>query len=130
MNTYKKEAMNYIAKARKNKENLSEVVKNLNSAIRVYQFALPKAETDNEENYINEQIKELRAERRNLESITGNKFYAFFSLASLFSALIFLSSSMTGNVVGESILKDSTWLGICFFLCGLTFTFFYLKRKK
>ncbi|MDD5012151.1 MAG: hypothetical protein PHQ66_00685 [Candidatus Nanoarchaeia archaeon] len=59
-----------------------------------------------------------------------DKLYSSLSIASLAFALIFISLNLTGNAVGGITLNDSRWISICFFLCGLSFAFLYLKNKN
>jgi hypothetical protein len=57
------------------------------------------------------------------------KLPAFLAIASLLASLVFVSSSLTGNVITQISQNDSRWMGLCFFLCGLVFSFIYLRKK-
>jgi hypothetical protein len=63
---------------------------------------------------------------------TLKKGYAFaiLSIASLLAALGFVSLSLTGNAIGGLPQENSKWVGLCFFICGLVFSFIYLKGRK
>jgi hypothetical protein len=54
---------------------------------------------------------------------------AVISIASLLFALFFISSNLTGFSVFNLTYNNSRWIGSCFFICGLIFTFIYLKIK-
>lgn len=56
--------------------------------------------------------------------------FAILSVASLLGALFFVSANVTGYaVLGVNAVNSRIW-GICFFICGLMFTFLYLKSKN
>jgi hypothetical protein len=65
-----------------------------------------------------------------LEKIIQNKrLSAFLSIGFLISALFFVSSSLTGNVIAGLDVNNSRFVGICLFACGLIFAFVYSKCK-
>jgi len=55
---------------------------------------------------------------------------AMISMASLLSALFFVSFSLTGYAVLGIAENNSRWIGLCLFACGLISAFFYFKNKK
>lgn len=59
-----------------------------------------------------------------------NFIFAFFSLASLVVAFLFISFSLTGNVIVGLNESSSRFIGLCFFVCGLIFAFLYSRKKK
>ena len=59
------------------------------------------------------------------------KRFGFFSITFLLISLFFVSLNFTGNVILAELNPDiSKLLGICFFICGLVFSFIYLKKTK
>lgn len=66
----------------------------------------------------------------NLEKIVrGKNVRAILSIGFLISALFFVSSSLTGNVIAGLVPNKSRFIGICLFACGLIFAFLYSKTK-
>jgi hypothetical protein len=63
-----------------------------------------------------------------------SKLYSILSIGFLASALFFVSSSLTGNVIARLNYNNSRFIGICFFACGLIFAFLYsrcrMKKKN
>ncbi|VVB82104.1 Uncharacterised protein [uncultured archaeon] len=55
--------------------------------------------------------------------------FMILSIASLASALLFSASSMTGHAISSLTNEDSSWIGLCLFICCLIFTFIYIKQK-
>ena len=47
----------------------------------------------------------------------------------LLISLCFASFSLTGNVIGPLTSDGSRFVGLCMFLCGLVFVFYYFKNK-
>jgi hypothetical protein len=78
-------------------------------------------------------IKEKR-EKENKGKNLGSRFYSILSIGFLASALFFVSSSLTGNVIAGLNYNNSRFVGICFFACGLIFAFLYsrcrMKKKN
>jgi hypothetical protein len=58
------------------------------------------------------------------------KVLPVIAIGSLLVSLFFVSSSLTGNAIAELNQDNSRWVGICFFICGLIFSFVYLRNKK
>jgi hypothetical protein len=88
---------------------------------------------------LNEKINELHeqktrlvlSERAKEEPRLGYLHgFAILSITSLLAALGFVGISLTGNVIAGMGQTDSRWMGLCFFICGLVFSFLYLKGKK
>jgi hypothetical protein len=81
--------------------------------------------------------KKLNSVKKTLEQLTIPKpnpniryKYAIISILSFVFALFFLSFNLTGFAISSNNPNDFRWLGSCFFLCGLTFTFIYLRNKN
>ncbi len=55
--------------------------------------------------------------------------FAMSSLICLVFALVFVSPSITGYDILSISKNNVQWIGLCFFICGLTFAFLYLKKK-
>ena len=53
----------------------------------------------------------------------------YLAIISLAAALLSISLKLTGSVVGPAA-TNSKWIGLCLFLVGCMFTFFYLKAKR
>jgi hypothetical protein len=82
-----------------------------------------------------EQVKKSKNLTSTLKSQVGNPFlkkypFAILSIASLLIALSFVSLSLTGNVIAGLEQNNSRWIGLCFFVCGLIFSFLYLRKKR
>ncbi len=58
------------------------------------------------------------------------KSYAFLSIIFLFGALFLASANLTGYAVLGTNGNPSRLWGVCFFICGLMFTFLYLKVQN
>lgn len=56
--------------------------------------------------------------------------WGFFAIGTLILSLFFVSSNLTGYVISNISLESSRLIGICFFVCGLIFTFLFLRKKK
>jgi uncharacterized protein (UPF0332 family) len=89
---------------------------------KIYGFSHNEEKVKN----LDKKIKLLLLERKTKSS---KLFLAFLSIASLVSALFFVSFSFTGNVIFGLAETDSRWAGLCLFLCGLVFTFLYFRKK-
>jgi hypothetical protein len=73
---------------------------------------------------------EIRLENFHSSPSTHNKYpLAVLGIASLLAALGFVSLSLTGNVIAGLEGNNSRFIGLCFFVCGLIFSFIYLKKK-
>jgi hypothetical protein len=86
---------------------------------------------------IDEKINSLRLQKkRHMGLDTGQNSgwksysYVILSITSLLAALGFVSISLTGNIINELNQDRSRLMGLCFFICGLIFSFLYLKGKK
>lgn len=78
--------------------------------------------------------KYIAMARKSLNSIVNfgkpvKNYFAIFAISFLLISLVFMSFSITGNVLGLGT-ESSRWIAICFFICGLAFSFFYLKGRK
>jgi|SRR3989344_2243032 len=54
---------------------------------------------------------------------------AVIGMGSLLVSILFLSNSITSNVIGDNIISTSNWIGAILFLVGIVGAFFYFKRK-
>lgn len=89
---------------------------------------------------ISKTLEENQLEEKNLihqEQSFRNPFGLEYKLASavisvsvLVASIFFLSMSLTGNVVGEISIDSSRIIGVILFICGLVFSFVYLKGRK
>jgi hypothetical protein len=80
---------------------------------------------------LNDKIKKVEDEIRleNFRSSPRNYLLAVLGIASLLAALGFVSLSLTGNTIGGLEGNNSRFIGLCLFVCGLIFSFIYLKKK-
>ncbi len=72
------------------------------------------------------------AEKRRLESRVGGRHsgFAILSALSLLGALFFVSVNLTGNSIGAVNQNNSSWIGFCFFACGLILALVHFNRKE
>jgi hypothetical protein len=65
------------------------------------------------------------------EGSLESRAFAYLAILSFGGALLAISLKLTGSVVGPSSANNK-WIGLCLFLVGCMFTFFYfrVKRKK
>ncbi len=131
---YELEGDKYFLKFQKSREP-SEIISNLENSLRNYREARKLSEGLVQQriigkiNNVNEGLRNFRALGNDSSKGLSKKFYVFLSILSFVFALSSVTFNMTGNVVGESLYNDVNYLGLCFFLCGLTFTFFYFRKK-
>jgi len=83
---------------------------------------------------INKHLNQVEKEHALFEFIKGRKdlgsrLHAILSIGFLASALFFVSSSLTGNVIAGLVPNNSRFVGICFFACGLIFAFLYSRCR-
>jgi len=99
-------------------------LKDLNEKAKKIQKIVQEAKTKNE--FFSDVFLEDKFPHKgkSLESLT----YAIISISLFVVSLIFVSVSFTGNVIGGINENYSRIISICFFVCGLIFTFFYLRK--
>jgi len=75
----------------------------------------------------------IKAEKfMGLEKLLGHKknfTFAILSVISLVFALFFVSSNITGYSILNINYNNLQWIGLCLFICGLTFAFLYFRKK-
>ncbi|OGJ13006.1 hypothetical protein A3K82_01165 [Candidatus Pacearchaeota archaeon RBG_19FT_COMBO_34_9] len=106
-------------------------------AERAYEMAL-RYSPEEDKGRIKGKLKNLGLEKtRTLSFLTGLKkglekkfVFAFLSLITLIPALLFVSFSLTGNIILGLTETNSRWIGICLFVCGLIFALLYSRKKK
>jgi hypothetical protein len=109
--------------------------KKYSRALGDYQDALRFGVPENEEarknlkNKIKETEDKMRLEHFRSSSPIHKYPFAVLSIASLLAALGFVSISLTGNIIAGLEQNNSRWIGLCLFVCGLVFSFLYLKKK-
>jgi len=74
-------------------------------------------------------IKEKREKENKGRKDLKSKLYSILSISFLASALFFVSSSLTGNVIARLVPNNSRFIGVCFFACGLVFAFLYSRCR-
>jgi hypothetical protein len=103
---------------------------------KALKFAFPYDEE--KKTYIKQQIGEIRSMKagknlsRKFDELpkSGHGYsFAVLSIVSLLAALGFVSISLTGNIIAGLEQNSSRWVGLCLFVCGLVFSFLYLKKK-
>jgi hypothetical protein len=126
----------YLEAARKRRD-VGDYAYAEDDLIKAERFAFPYDE--DKKKYIKQQIEEIHSMKaaknlsRKIDEHPKSKYlttFAVLSIASLLVALGFVSLSLTGNVVGGLDTINSRWVGLCFFICGLVFSFIYLRAKK
>lgn len=108
------------------------------NAQRAYEMAL-RYVPDEDKGRIKGKLKDLGSEKaRTFSFLAGLKrglekksvSFAILSIITLLSALVFVSSNLTGNTILGLTEGNSRWIGLCLFMCGLIFTLLYIKGKK
>jgi len=61
----------------------------------------------------------------NLEKITGAS-----AIIGIVGGLFFLSTNFTGNAIGSLTKSGANWIGLIFFILGLTLSYVYYKNKN
>ena len=110
----------------------------LPEAEKAYRSALRYARGLESEDEIQEKLNELKTStKKTLSFLEGVKYglekkfvFAFLSVITLISALLFVSFGLTGNTILGLTETNFRWIGICLFACGLTFAFLYFRKKK
>ena len=97
-----------------------------NNALGWYEKALPHA-SESKREALKNRIDELEG-RKSLGNLL-RKHSSTFSIAFLVSALMLVSSNLTGFAVGEA-QNLSRWAGVATFIIGLIFSFIYIRAKK
>jgi len=127
-----------IAHSYKTAADYREKAGDFGKAIKDYEEALRYAHSDPMKKEISTKLKELRLESAKvlgrLHAIRGkleDRIFVFISAIVILSASLFFSLfSLTGNSIAILNNEDFSWIGLCFFLCGLVFAFFYFKKNK
>ncbi|MEK6926905.1 MAG: hypothetical protein AABX11_00585 [Nanoarchaeota archaeon] len=76
--------------------------------------------------YIGQIIVETEQKRKSLE----HKVTSVVAISGLVGGLLFLSSNITGNVIGGLNQVSSNWIGGVLFVIGLIGAFTYLRNRK
>ena len=79
-----------------------------------------------------EQYHDLRKKFDSGESPLGDfktGILSFMAIVTLLIGLFFVSADFTGYVIANPLTNDMQWIGICFFTCGLFFTFLAVRKK-
>lgn len=117
--------------------NIRDLKNVLQYAVTDYKTAIKKAPI--EESRINKKINSIDKLINNSLSqlevkktrLLEDKLFIFITSIVILSASLFFSLySLTGNAISILHQEDFRWMGLCFFLCGLVFAFFYLKGRK
>ncbi len=130
---YKNRGDKYFWKATGRNKKTSESIDDLDEALKYYRGARARTQTELDRSVITRKINQVHQELGSLKGVYGElqkKLYACLSIFALAFALFLVSFNLTGNAIGGITLNDTKWIGVCFFLCGLTFAFIYLQGKK
>ena len=57
------------------------------------------------------------------------QLFSIVGIVTLLFGLFFVSVDFTGYVISNPLTNDMQWIGICFFTCGLFFTFLAVRKK-
>lgn len=79
----------------------------------------------NIEGFIEEESKRKGKRKNSLE-----KYIPITSIVGVICGLFFLSSNVTGNVIGNMTNSTSNWIGGILFIIGLIGSFFWFKSRK
>ncbi len=105
----------------------------ISKAIGLYQKAERYAQYPEVKERIRRKVKKLEAVKTQLNSlekiVKGENIPGILSISFLATALFFVSSSITGNVVLGFQENNSRFIGLGFFIAGLIFAFIYSKMK-
>ncbi len=115
------------------KPSIYSIEDTLRCAKRDYRFAVKEAESAIEKNRLIKKISSIEAKlatNKPLKGMYGRLSLATSSILTLALALLFVSFNLTGNAVAGITPDNFKWIGLCFFVCGLVFAFFYLKKKQ
>jgi hypothetical protein len=131
---YKEKGDKYFFASMGRGKTTSESVHNLDEALEYYRTARARTQNEFDRSVIAGKINQVHKELGSLREPAGEglsrRVYAFLSITAILFALFLTSYNVTGNIISGMISSDTQWIGICFFLCGLTFTFLFLKSKK
>jgi len=81
------------------------------------------------EDYVNKYIKDPKEREQYLKHSKLEKKVITPSIIALMGGLFFLSSNVTGNVIGNMTNSTSNWIGGVLFALGLVGALFYFKKK-
>lgn len=57
------------------------------------------------------------------------KVLSIMAIGTLITSLFFVSSDLTGFAISNISSDNLQWIGLCFFICGLVFSFLLLRKK-
>ena len=139
-----------VTRSGKGYDRLSAVTSSYEHAITTYKEEMPRlekqfeqavlkgedrkktkeiyAQMDGLKKRLREEVKEttfsMHGKRRGLPSV-----FSIIGIVSILAGLIFLSSNITGNVIGNMANSTSNWVGGVLFIIGLIGTFFYFRKR-
>lgn len=102
-----------------------------------YLIALEFATTKKDKERLEGKIKKLHSsfvEKQEilelLKSGLEKRVAGFIAFSTLLISIFFIYSNLTGFAIANSFSNYFRWIGFCFFVCGLIFTFIFLRIKN
>ena len=117
---HKREKTKYQGYAQQRKEDDSSDV---DSAVSRWKSRNSK---NKKEKTFSELLSDLEKKANDFPS---ENFYGILAISVLLIGLFFVSADFTGYVVANPLTNDMQWIGLCFFACGLVFTFLTIRKK-
>jgi len=94
-----------------------------------YGYAYSSVDSERVRKAINEVISEKRKSLGLPLENPLERAFAYLAILSFGAALLAISLKLTGSVIGPSS-ANTKWIGLCLFLVGCMFTFFYFRAKR
>lgn len=92
--------------------------------------AVSRWKSRNSKNKKERSISELLSDlEKKANDFPSGNFLGVISISTLLTGLFFVSADFTGYVVANPLTNDMQWVGLCFFACGLVFTFLAIRKK-
>lgn len=125
--------LHYIDSLRSHEANYSMREQYVNNALEDLKFAKRLAYDKRERARIEAEIDKVKsrvvAEKPKMGDSLEKRAFAYLAIISLASAFLTISLKWTGSVVGATSASNK-WIGLCLFLVGCMFTFFYFRAKR
>ncbi len=119
------------AKLRLKVGDIGKAIKDYKKAASLYTDYMIKGNGNNTE-YQEKALERCERNIERLKKVLRGKWHGLERIASiivLITGLFFLSSNLTGNVIGNMTNSTSNWIGGVLFILGLVGALFYFKNK-
>jgi hypothetical protein len=133
--------LSYIDSLRSNEPNYKLSNQYVKNALEDLKFAKRLAYDKQERARIEADIDNVRSrltseeprgdslEKRSVSAALLQRAHGYLAIISFAGALLAISLKFTGSVIGPSS-ANTKWIGLCLFLVGCMFTFFYFRAKR